>query len=81
MTLQEKLTTQLNYIHHAQVNATGALKRIAEAAEVIRVQTTTLREALYTIERSADRAHRLLDELETSAGLVDEDGKRYDEAE
>lgn len=79
MTLSQKLTVQLARIHRAQESANGALKRIGEAVEVIRVQTTSLRESLYTIERSADKAHRLLDEIETDAGLVDEDGKRIDE--
>lgn len=78
MTLPQKLTVQLARIHRAQESANVALKRITEAAEVIRVQTTSLRESLYTIERSAAKAHRLLDEIETNAGLVDEDGKRFD---
>jgi predicted nucleic acid-binding Zn-ribbon protein len=75
----QKLAAKLQQMKQAQIRAEAALVRINEAAEVIRTQTTQLREALYTIERGADKSHLLLDALETKVGLVDEGGKRIDE--
>jgi len=78
-TTAQKLGNRLYDIQQAQGRASDAMMHINAAAEVIRVQTTRLREALHTIERNAERAHLLLDELETASGLVDENGQRIDE--
>ena len=75
----QQITRRLTYIRNAQSRAQVALTKIEAAREVLRVQTVVLREALYAIERNTERAHELLDALETNAGLVDADGKRFDE--
>lgn len=77
----QRLATRLLWIRQAQIRASTALIKINAASEVICVETTVLREALYRIEKHADRAHCLLDKMETDAGLVDADGKRIDEVE
>lgn len=77
----QQLAARLLQIRQAQVRAANALTKINEAAEVVRAQTTLLREALYTIERNNDKAHLILDGIETNMGLVDEDGKRFDEVD
>jgi hypothetical protein len=47
--------------------------------EALRTLTLRVRALLETIVTTADEAGQVLDEVECSAGLVDEDGKRFDE--
>jgi hypothetical protein len=77
----QKIARRLTYIQNAWKRASTAIGKITEAQEAIRIQTNALREALHAIARNTECAHLILDSLETSSGLVDEDGKRFDEVE
>lgn len=82
--LAREIGALMSNLHQYRVSALNAAANVLAGiqqgdAEVVRVQTRELRRFLEEIEEVASSAHGQLDELETEAGLVDDNGARFDE--
>jgi hypothetical protein len=77
-----KIGAVLSELGDARAEALDAASAVAMGAdhETVRVQTARLRAVLERMDILTERAQVALDLLEGDAGLIDEDGRRVDEA-
>ena len=74
-----QLSSRFELLGVFQAGGVLTISKIVNQCLVLQTETKQLRVALDEIARLAEAGHLLLDKLETEAGLVDNDGKRYDE--